>query len=573
MLVNIKINGKNYVEDSSLTILKACKKNGIHIPTLCYLFHEESNFEHKPASCRVCVVEIEGRRTLVPACATMISEGMVINTNNKKVIDARRTIVELILSNHPNDCLYCAKNGKCELQSLAKELGIRQVRYGNNLSQENKEVEMRCLLKNASKCVLCTRCIDVCENIQGIGAISSTMRGFNTIISSPNKCVSCGQCVQVCPTGALMQVNDTDKVEEAINDPNKFVVVQTAPACRVSLGDEFNLPAGTDVTGKMVASLRAIGFDKVFDTNFGADLTIMEESNELINRLKEGKNLPLITSCCPGWVKFLEYNYPELLSLPSSCKSPMEMTGAIIKSYYAEKNNIDPKNIVVVALMPCLAKKREAQREELKNNELFNTDYVLTVKEYADMLIRHGININDLKDEKYDSILGESTGAADIFANTGGVMEAAIRTASKLLTGEVKDVNFTSIRGLSGTRIAEVNINNQILKVCVVSGLNNARKVLDKVKNKEEDFAAIEIMACPGGCVNGGGQPIRIGEEQIDVIKARQQGIYNIDKNKIKRISLDNEEVKTLYNEYLEKPGSHKAHELLHTFYVDHSKI
>lgn len=573
MLVNIKINGKNYVEDSSLTILKACKKNGIHIPTLCYLFHEESNFEHKPASCRVCVVEIEGRRTLVPACATMISEGMVINTNNKKVIDARRTIVELILSNHPNDCLYCAKNGKCELQSLAKELGIRQVRYGNNLSQENKEVEMRCLLKNASKCVLCTRCIDVCENIQGIGAISSTMRGFNTIISSPNKCVSCGQCVQVCPTGALMQVNDTDKVEEAINNPNKFVVVQTAPACRVSLGDEFNLPAGTDVTGKMVASLRAIGFDKVFDTNFGADLTIMEESNELINRLKEGKNLPLITSCCPGWVKFLEYNYPELLSLPSSCKSPMEMTGAIIKSYYAEKNNIDPKNIVVVALMPCLAKKREAQREELKNNELFNTDYVLTVKEYADMLIKHGININDLEDEKYDSILGESTGAADIFANTGGVMEAAIRTASKLLTGEVKDVNFTSIRGLSGTRIAEVNINNQILKVCVVSGLNNARKVLDKVKNKEEDFAAIEIMACPGGCVNGGGQPIRIGEEQIDVIKARQQGIYNIDKNKIKRISLDNEEVKTLYNEYLEKPGSHKAHELLHTFYVDHSKI
>ncbi len=573
MLVNIKINGKNYVEDSSLTILKACKKNGIHIPTLCYLFHEESNFEHKPASCRVCVVEIEGRRALVPACATMISEGMVINTNNKKVIDARRTIVELILSNHPNDCLYCAKNGKCELQSLAKELGIRQVRFGNVLSQKNAEVEMRCLLKNASKCVLCTRCIDVCENIQGIGAISSTMRGFNTIISSPNKCVSCGQCVQVCPTGALMQVNDTDKVEEAINDPNKFVVVQTAPACRVSLGDEFNLPAGTDVTGKMVASLRALGFDKVFDTNFGADLTIMEESNELINRLKEGKNLPLITSCCPGWVKFLEYNYPELLSLPSSCKSPMEMTGAIIKSYYAEKNNIDPKNIVVVALMPCLAKKREAQREELKNNELFNTDYVLTVKEYADMLIRHGININDLEDEKFDSILGESTGAADIFANTGGVMEAAIRTASKLLTGEVKDVNFTSIRGLSGTRIAEVNINNQILKVCVVSGLNNARKVLDKVKNKEEDFAAIEIMACPGGCVNGGGQPIRIGEEQIDVIKARQQGIYNIDKNKIKRISLDNEEVKTLYNEYLEKPGSHKAHELLHTFYVDHSKI
>lgn len=572
MLVNIKINGKEFTEDSSLTILQAAKKNGIRIPTLCYMFHEETGLEHKPASCRVCVVEVKGRRNLLPACATQISEGMEISTNNARVIEARRTVVELLLSNHPNDCLYCAKNGRCGLQSLAQELGIRRNRFGNELSQKNEVSVTRQMVRNASKCILCTRCVATCQAVQGINAISPTMRGFKTVISLPRKCVSCGQCVQVCPTGALLQVDSTSFVEKALMDPNKFVVVNTAPACRVSLGDEFGLPAGTDVTGKMVASLRAVGFDRVFDTNFGADLTIMEETTEFLNRFTKKENLPLITSCCPGWVKFIEYNYPELLHLPSSCKSPMEMTGAMIKSYYAEKNNIDPNNIIVVSLMPCLAKKREAKREELSNNGLQNVDYVLTVKEYADMIKRMGINFTELEDEKFDSILGESTGAADIFANTGGVIEAVARTATKMLTGDVKDVNFTAVRGLSGTREADVVIGDNTIKLCIVSGLANAKKVLEDIKAGKAHYDAIEIMACPGGCVNGGGQPIRLDMEQIDVIKARQEGIYNIDKNKVKRVSYDNDEIKKLYEEYLEKPNSHKAHELLHTTFHIYGK-
>lgn len=572
MLVNIKINGKAIQDDSSLTILQVAKKNGINIPTLCYMFHEETNFEHKPASCRVCVVEVKGRRNLLPACATQISEGMEIETHNPKVIEARKTIVELLLSNHPRDCLQCDKNGKCGLQSLAAELGIRKIRFGNEMSQPNEIKLSNCLVKNASKCILCGRCVAVCKEIQGIGAISATNRGFNTLISKPYQCISCGQCIQVCPTGALMQEDNTHEVEKVLNDPTKYVVVTTAPACRVSLGDDFGLPAGTDVTGKMVASLRKVGFDKVFDTNYAADLTIMEEATELVSRLQSGENLPLITSCCPGWVKFIEYNYPELLNLPSSCKSPMEMHGAVIKSYFAEKNNIDPKDIVVVGLMPCLAKKREARRNELSNDGLQNVDYVLTVKEYAELLIRRGIDFCALEDEQYDDLMGESTGAADIFANTGGVMEAAVRTATKVLTGEVKDVNYTQIRGLSGIREANVQIGDKTLSLCVASGLKNARIILDKVKTGEVHYDAIEIMACPGGCVNGGGQPIRKDMEQIDVIKARQAGIYNIDKNKTKRISCDNEEIKALYDEYLEKPNSHKAHELLHTVYHDSSK-
>lgn len=572
MLVNIKINGRLIQDDSSLTILQVAKKNGINIPTLCYMFHEETNLEHKPASCRVCVVEVKGRRNLLPACATQICEGMEIETHNEKVIEARKTIVELLLSNHPRDCLQCDKNGKCGLQTLAAELGIRKIRFGNEMSQPNEVKLSNCLLKNASKCILCGRCVSVCKEVQGIGAISATNRGFNTLISKPYQCVSCGQCVQVCPTGALMQENNTLDVMKALRDPSKYVVVTTAPACRVSLGDEFGLPAGTDVTGKMVTSLRDLGFDMVFDTNFAADLTIMEEATELLDRLSTGENLPLITSCCPGWVKFIEYNYPDLLNLPSSCKSPMEMHGAIIKSYFAEKNNIDPKDIVVVALMPCLAKKREARRAELSNGGVQNVDYVLTVKEYAEMLISRGVNLQALEDGKFDELLGESTGAADIFANTGGVIEAAVRTATKVLTGEVKNVNFVQVRGLSGTREADVQIGDKTLRLCIVSGLNNARNVLDRLKKGEVHYDAIEIMACPGGCVNGGGQPVRKDMEQIDVIKARQAGIYNIDKNKANRVSCDNAEIQKLYDEYLGKPNSHKAHELLHTVYHDSSK-
>lgn len=572
MLVNIKINGRDYAEDSSLTILQVARKYGIHIPTLCYLFREETGLEHKPASCRVCVVEVKGKRNLLPACSTQIYEGMEVETSNRRVRDARRTVVELLLSNHPNDCLFCAKNGKCELQDLAAELGIRHARFSGEIAQKNEYSNIRGLMKNAAKCVLCGRCVAVCKEVQGIGAISPTMRGFSTKISDPFKCITCGQCVQVCPTGALIQADSTALVEEALADPNKIVIVNTAPATRVSLGDEFGFPAGADVTGKMVTSFRELGFDKVFDTNFGADLTIMEEATEFLDRFRNKKNLPLITSCCPGWVKYIEYNYPELLHLPSSCKSPTEMFGAICKSYYAERNGIDPKKIFVVSLMPCLAKKREAVREELSNDGMMNVDAVLTVKEYSELLIRHGIDLAELEDGKFDRMMGESTGAADIFANTGGVIEAVARTASKWLTGEVKNVNFTQVRGLTGVREAEVNIGETAIRLCVISGLKGAKEVLEKVKRGEAHYDAIEIMACPGGCVNGGGQPVRKDMEQIDVLRARQAGIYAIDKHKKVRISCDNEEIKELYEEYLDYPASHKAHDLLHTEYHDSSK-
>ncbi len=572
MLVNLKINNKNYTEDSSLTILQVAKKHKIYIPTLCYMYHEETNLEHKPASCRVCVVEVKGRRTLVPSCATNIMEGMEVFTNTPKVISARKNVVELLLSNHPNDCLQCAKSGRCALQSLAAQLGIRKIRYNGELSQKNEVHDTRGLLKNPSKCILCGKCVAVCDKVQGINAISPSMRGFKTKISEPYKCISCGQCIQVCPTGALMQSTAIDEVENALRDPEKIVIVNTAPATRVALGDEFGFPAGSDVTKKMVTSFRELGFDKVLDTNFGADLTIMEETHEFLERFKAKKNLPLITSCCPGWVKYIEQFHPELLHLPSSCKSPHEMFGAICKSYYAEKNNIDPKKIFVVSLMPCLAKKREASRVELSNDGMQNVDAVLTVKEYAEMLKIHGIDLANLEDSEFDTILGESTGAADIFANTGGVIEAVARTAAKWLTGEVKDVNFTAVRGLTGVREANVQIGDTTIRLCVASGLKNASMIMDKINAGEANYDAIEIMACPGGCVNGGGQPIRQDMEQIDVIKARQAGIYNIDKNKEKRISCDNEEIKTLYKEYLGEPGSHKAHDLLHTEFHDSSK-
>ena len=573
MLVNITINGKKYTEDSSLTILQVARKHGINIPTLCYFTSKESCLEHKPASCRVCIVEVEGRRNLLPSCATQIAEGMVVYTNNKKVREARKTVVELLLSNHPNDCLTCPKNGKCELQNLARDLGIRQIPYEGELSQKNEYREIRGIMKNASKCVLCGRCVAVCKEVQGIEAISPTDRGFFTKISNPSKCVTCGQCIQACPTGALVQVDSTHLVEEALNDPKKIVIVNTAPATRVSLGEEFGLPIGTDVTKQMVTSFRELGFDKVFDTNFAADLTIMEEATEFLNRFKSGKHLPLITSCCPGWVKFIETQYADLLHLPSSCKSPMEMFGAVTKSYYAETHGIDPKDIVLVSLMPCLAKKREADREELQNGGLPNVDIVLTVKEYAEMLKRHGIVLTELEEGEFDTMIGASTGAADIFANTGGVIEAVARTATKWLTGEVKKVEFEAVRGLSGTREAIVQIGDVSLKLCVVSGLANARKVLDKIRNHECDYHAIEIMACPGGCVNGGGQPTHIDVEQIEVIKARQASIYSIDSKKVLRVSCDNPEIKKIYDEYLGEPNSHKAHELFHTHYFDCDEI
>ena len=568
MLVKVSINNIVFEEDSSLTILQVAKKHGIRIPTLCYLKKEESNFEHKPASCRVCIVEVKGRRNLVPACATYITDGMEVFTNNARVREERRTVVELLLSNHPKDCLTCEKSGNCGLQDLAIELGIKKVDYEGPQSSENLEVVTRTIRRNTSKCVLCTRCVAVCNEIQTVGAISASQRGFVTEICEPKNCINCGQCVQVCPTGALLQVDDTYNVEKELANPNKYVVINTAPAVRASLGEEFGLKPGTDVTKKMITALRMLGFKKVFDTNFAADLTIMEEATELVGRLKEGKNLPLITSCCPGWIKFIETQYPELLNLPSSCKSPQEMFGAIAKTYFAEKEGIKQEDMVVVSLMPCIAKKDECNREELLiDNNIRETDYSISVKEFAGMLRRYGIDLVSLPESEFDSPLGESTGAADIFANTGGVMEAVARTASKWLTGEVKNVDFECVRGLSGTREATLTLNDLTLKLCVVSGLGNARKVLEGIKSSELHYDAIEVMACPGGCVNGGGQPLHKDMEQIDVIKARQAGMYNIDKNKQVRISCDNEAIQKLYAEFLGQPNSHKAHELLHTTY------
>lgn len=569
MLVNVTINNRTFNEDSSLTILQVAKKHGIRIPTLCYLMKEESNFEHKPASCRVCVVEVVGRRNLVPACATNIAEGMVVYTNTTRVRNERRNVVELILSNHPKDCITCEKSGKCALQDLAIELGIKKISYEGTLSQENVEIVNNAIKRNPSKCILCTRCIEVCNQIQTIGAISASNRGFETIICEPNNCVYCGQCIQVCPTGALMQVDDTYKVEKELNDPNKYVVINTAPAVRVSLGEEFGFAPGTDVTGKMITALRMIGFKKVFDTNFAADLTIMEETTEFVNRLKKGENLPLITSCCPGWVRFIESQYPELLNLPSSCKSPQEMFGAIAKTYFASKENINPENMVVVSLMPCIAKKVECDREELNFDGIKGTDYSLSVKEFASMLKRYGIDFASLEEGSFDLPLGQSTGAADIFANTGGVIEAVARTASIWLTNSLPEIEFKEVRGLSGTREATLNLNDLSIKLCIVSGLANARKVLEAIKEGSAHYDAIEIMACPGGCVNGGGQPVHKDMEQIDVIKMRQQGIYNVDKNKKVRISCENEGIKKLYDEFLKEPNSHIAHKLLHTSYIN----
>ena len=568
MLVNVKINGLEFREDSSLTILQVAKKHGIRIPTLCYLKKEEANFEHKPASCRVCVVEVKGRNNLVPACSTYIVNGMEVFTNTARVRQERKTIVELLLSNHPNDCLVCEKSGKCALQDLSMELAIKNINIQGPFSQENKYVKSGAILRNTSKCVLCNRCTAFCEHVQSIGAISPSQRGFYTLISEPINCVNCGQCVQVCPTGALLQVYDTYKIEKELANPEKMVVVQTAPAVRVSLGEEFGLAPGTDVTGKMVTALKMIGFDKVFDTNFAADLTIVEETTEFISRLQSQKDLPIITSCCPGWIKFVETQYPELINHVSSCKSPQEMFSSLIKTYYAEKNGIDPKNIVVVSLMPCIAKKEEAKKETLKINGMQATDYSMSSKEFASMLRRFGIDLATCASSEFDSPLGESTGAADIFGNSGGVMEAVVRTASMMLTNEFPyEIEFHGVFGSKNTKEAYVELNGTKLHLCVVSGLANARKVLEDVKSGAVHYDAIEVMACPGGCINGGGQPLHKKFPHADAVRLRKEGLRTIDTSKQIRISSENEQIKKLYEEYLEKPNSEKAHHILHTTY------
>ncbi|WML35041.1 NADH-dependent [FeFe] hydrogenase, group A6 [Clostridium sp. OS1-26] len=568
-LVTLTINNKQLQVEQGTTILQAAKLLEINIPTLCHL-NLHDGVENKPGSCRVCMVEVEGRRNLAPACTTPVFEGMVVKTNSIKAIKARRTVVELLLSDHPQDCLLCEKNTNCELQTLAADMGIREIKYKGEMSTYPKDTSSASIERNLDKCILCRRCETVCSEIQTVSVLSAVNRGFETVISPAfgmpmvdTNCTFCGQCVSVCPTGALTEVNNTSKVWDALNDKDKFVVVQTAPAVRAALGEEFGIEIGKAVTGKMVASLRSLGFDKIFDTDFAADLTIMEEATELMGRIQNGGRLPMLTSCCPGWINFFEHEFTDLLDVPSSCKSPQQMFGAIAKSYYAEKMNIDPKNLVVVSVMPCLAKKYEAAREEMNND----VDVVISTRELAKMIKEAGIDFNSLDNEEFDSILGESTGAGVIFGVTGGVMEAALRTAYEWITGEKLDnVEFTVIRGLDGIREATIKIKDMEVKAAIASGLGNARTLLNKIRNGEANYQIIEIMACPGGCIDGGGQPYIHGN--YDILSKRANALYEEDRNKPIRKSHENPAIIKLYEEYLGKPNSEKAHKLLHTHYT-----
>jgi NADH-quinone oxidoreductase subunit G len=556
------------------TILECAKSAGIHIPTLCHLNLHDTKMVNQVGTCRVCMVEVEGRRNLAPACNTAVAEGMAVRTDSVKAIKARRKVVELLLSNHPKDCLVCARNQNCELQSLAAELSIRRVRYDGKRNNFPWDTSSYSLVRDPNKCVLCRRCETMCNKVQSVGVYSAVNRGFETVIGTAfdepmldTVCTFCGQCVSVCPTGALTQVDNTWAVWDAINNPDKFVIVQTAPAVRAALGEEFGMPVGSLVTGKMASALRLLGFDKVYDTDFAADLTIMEEAHEFIERVKNGGTLPILTSCCPAWVKFIEHQFPELLDIPSTCKSPHEMFGAVAKTHLAGKLGVDPANMVVVSVMPCLAKKYEASRPELALESSPYVDYVITTRELGAMIREAGVRFASLPDGEFDSAMGESTGASVIFGATGGVIEAALRTAYAWLTGEKPaDVEFTALRGIKGIKEATYNIAGTDFKIAVASGLGNARELLERVRDNPDEYHAIEIMACPGGCVSGGGQPYH-GNDPETYAK-RAEAIYSEDRAKALRYSHENPEVIALYEEFLGEPGSHRAHELLHTEYT-----
>lgn len=573
-MVNIKINDKEYSVPASYTILDAARDANVHIPTLCYL--KDIN---QIGACRMCLVEIKGARALQAACVYPVSEGLEIYTNSAKVRKARRDTLELILSNHEKKCLTCVRNRNCELQQLSEELGIDELRYeGENISYPLDNTSTS-LVRDNNKCILCRRCIAACKN-QTVSVIDCADRGFKTHITSTFEkdikdvgCIFCGQCIVSCPVGALTEKNDIPKVISAIDDPEKHVVVQTAPAVRAALGEEFGLPIGTPVTGKMVAALRRLGFDKVFDTDTSADLTIMEEGTEFIERFTKQENLPIITSCSPGWVKFCEHYYPEFLGNLSSCKSPMEMFGAVIKSYYAEKSGIDKNKIYSVAIMPCTSKKFEASRDEFSTDGTQDIDVSLTTRELARMIKQAGIDFANLPDEEFDQPFGTATGAGVIFGTTGGVMEAAIRTVYEILEKKPLDnLNITEVRGLEGVKEATLKIAGKDVKVAVAHGTKNARVILDKIKAGEKyDF--VEIMACPGGCINGGGQPIVDSRTKavVDVKAKRAGALYSEDEASVLRKSHENPNIQLMYKEYFGEPGSHKAHELLHTHYVDRS--
>lgn len=579
--VNIKINNRDYTVTKGSTILEAAHEAGISIPTLCYL-----KGINEIGACRICVVEVKGARSLVAACVFPVNEGMEIFTNTPKVVEARKTTLELILSTHKKQCLSCVRSGNCELQKLCKDYGIEnEDAFAGDKPHYETDRSASHMYRDNEKCILCRRCSAACLNNQSVGVIGANARGFDTHIGcafeSPLanvSCVSCGQCITVCPTGALSERDDTAKVIDAINDPEKHVIVQTAPATRVGLGEEFGYPIGEIVTGKMVAALKMLGFDGVFDTNFSADLTIMEEATELLERLGKNEHLPLITSCSPGWIKFCEYYYPEFIDNLSSCKSPQGMFGAVAKTYYAEKIGVDPKNIFVVSIMPCTAKKFEAERPEISAVKgIPDIDVSLTTRELARMIKKAGIDFRALKDAEYDKPFGLGTGAGTLFGATGGVMEAALRTAYEVVTGDTlndKNIDFTAVRGTSGIKEAEYNLNGTKVRAAVASGLANAKKLLDMVKSGEKSYDFIEIMACPGGCVNGGGQPIVPASVRnfADIRALRAEGLYKDDKNLPIRKSHENPDVKAVYSDYFEKPGSHRAHEVLHTTYTERKK-
>ena len=578
-MLNIKIEGVPYQVEEGLTILEAAKKCGYEIPSLCSFNHGECS----QGSCRVCLVEATGARGLVASCVYPVSEGMEIKISTPKATEARRTSVELLLSNHNQNCQQCDKNGKCELLHVAKLVGAREGMYAGAKTPATIDKLSPSIYRDTSKCILCGRCVARCKNAHGLGILGFEKRGFNTIVApaenrsfANSPCILCGQCVTVCPTGALMEVSDVAKVDEAFAK-GKYVVVQTAPAVRAALGEEFGDKVGTLATGKMVAALRRLGFKKVFDTNFGADLTIMEEATELLGRIKDGGVLPMITSCSPGWINYCEYNYADLIPHLSSCKSPHEMMGAILKTYYAEKTCVKPEDMFVVSIMPCTAKKYEAQREELKTNGLSDVDAVLTTRELARIIRRAGIMWNRLPEEEFDNdIVGEYSGAGVIFGATGGVMEAALRTAAKKLTGkELADPEIKDVRGLDGIKEATYNLGGAEVRVAVAHGMKNAKVLLDEIRAGKSPYQFIEIMGCPGGCVAGGGQPYVkpcfMPNEDDDILdtykEKRAAALYKEDRMKKNRLSHENKQIIELYEKFLGEPNSHKAHELLHTSY------